>query len=154
MKQNKIFAIVKKPGASPEIKLVDGEPRALSVMVDGKREIIPFPGLPGVCVVFDGKGGANKKPNCFLPEYNDLITGTALFAGINFETGFISLSEMQAVIIEDYLKANDAKNYDGNIERKIAAGYLPQSEENYLFGMLCEVKTKYKAVKIKWLGKR
>jgi hypothetical protein len=70
------------------------------------------------------------------------------------DTGFISLTEEQAGKIEEYLKANDAKGFIGNAGERTASGYLPLTEENYLFGMLCEVKTKYKSIKFKWLGRR
>lgn len=154
MKQG-IFAIIKKAGSSSEIRLIEKDQRTYNGIIDGKREIIPFPNLPGVCVVFDGEGVKNgKKSNCFLPEYSDLIIGTAVFAGINFETGFVSLTEEQALKIEEYLKANDAKGFNGNVTEKIATDYLPHTEENYLFGLLCEVKTKYKSVKIKWMKSR
>jgi len=154
MKQDKIFAIVRKPGGAAEIRLAEKDPKAFSGIVEGKREVIPFPALTGVCVIFDGEAvQSQKKPNCFLPEYNDAIIGTAVFAGIDFETGFISLTEEQAGKIEDYIKANDAKG-SGNIEERIASGYLPHTEENYLFGLLSEVKTKYKTLKFKWMSKR
>ncbi|GHU97977.1 hypothetical protein FACS1894211_00900 [Clostridia bacterium] len=155
MKQDKIFAVVKKAGGDAEIRLIEKEPKALSGLVGGKREIIPFPGMPGVCAVFDGEAaGSNKKPNCFLPEYGDLIAGTAVFAGISFETGFVSLTEEQAGRIGEYANANDAKGFEGNVSERAATGYLPHTEENYLFGLLSEVKTKYKTLKFKWLNKR
>jgi hypothetical protein len=154
MKQEKIFAISKKPGGSAEIRLMEREPKAFSLAVDGKREVIPFPGLPGVCVLFDGEAGATKKPNCFLPEYNDMLTGTVIAAGIDFDKGFVSLNERQAASIEEYLKTNDAKGFNGNAGEKIAAGYLPGTEENFLLGTLCEVKTKYKNLKFKWMSRR
>ena len=153
MKQG-IFAIVKKAGANSEIRLIEKDQRTYNGIIEGKREVIPFPNISGVCVVFDGEAAKTKKPNCFLPEYNDLLVGTVIFAGINFETGFVSLTEEQAVKIEDYLKANDAKGFAGNVEERIATGYLPHSEENYLFGLLSEVKTKYKSLKIKWMKSR
>lgn len=150
MKQG-IFAIIKKPGNSPEIRLIEKDQRTYNGIIDGKREVIPFPNLPGVCVVFDGEAMQSKKPNCFLPEYNDLITGAAIFAGIDFETGFVSLNEEQALKIEEYLKANDAKGFAGNTEERIATGYLPHTEENYMLGLLSEVKSRYKSLKLKWM---
>ena len=151
--KEKIFAIVKKAGGAPEIRLLEKDQRTYNAVIEGKREVIPFPNLPGVCIVFDGEGAKYKQPNCFLPEYNDLLTGTAVFAGIDFEKGFISLSVEQAAKLEEYLNINDAKGFAGNVTEKIAAGYLPLSEENYLFGLLCEVKTKYKNLKISWMRK-
>ena len=154
MKQEKVYAVVRKPNDDCEIRLLDNEPKAFSAVIEGKREVIPFPALPNVCVIFDGEAvKKDKKPNCFLPEYNDVILGAAVFAGINFEKGFISLTEEQAVKVEEYIKTNDAKD-TGNIKERILSEYLPYCEKNYLFGLLCEVKTKYKAVKIKWLGRR
>ncbi len=150
MKQG-IFAIIKKAGSGSEIRLVEKDQKTYSGIVEGKREVIPFPAMSGVCIIFDGEAVKNKKkPNCFLPEYNDLIVGTAMFAGINFETGFVSLTEDQALKIEEYLHANDAKGFSGNIEERVANEYLPHSEENYLLGLLSEVKTKYKTLKLKW----
>jgi hypothetical protein len=155
MKQDKIFAVVKKPGGDAGIRLIERDPKALGGIVEGKREIIPFPAVAGVCVIFDGEAAATKKkPNFFLPEYNDLIVGTAVFAGISFDTGFVSLTEEQVGKVEEYLKANDANGFTGNVAERIAAEYLPHNEENYVYGLLCEVKTKYKTLKIKWLGKR
>jgi hypothetical protein len=152
MKQDKIFAVVKRAGGGSEIRLIERDQRTYNAVIEGKREVIPFPNLSGVCIIFDGEGVKNqKRPNNFLPEYNDLIVGTAIFAGIDFETGFVSLTAEQAVVIEDYLKANDAKGFSGNADECIASEYLPHTEENYLFGILSEVKTKYKALKIKWL---
>lgn len=150
MKQG-IFAVVKKPGASPEIRLIEKDQRTYNAIIEGKREVIPFPNLLGVCVVFDGKAAQGKKPNCFLPEYNDLIVGAAIFAGIDFETGFVSLTEEQALKIEEYLKANDAKGFSGNIEERITTGYLPHTEENYMLCLLSEVKSRYKSLKLKWM---
>jgi hypothetical protein len=150
MKQG-IFAVIKKAGGSPEIRLIEKDQKTYNAVIEGKREVIPFPALPGVCVIFDGEAVKNnKKPNCYLPEYNDLIVGTAIFAGINFETGFVSLTEEQAGKVEDYLKVNDAKGFNGNVSEKIATEYLPHSEENALLGLLCEVKMKYKTLKLKW----
>ena len=155
MKQERIFAIVKKAGGGPEIQLIDKDHRAYGGMIDGKREVIPFPDMPGVCAVFDGEAAQNnKKPNCFVPEYNDLLCGTVIFAGMDFEAGYSSLNEEQAAKLEEYLKTNDAKGFAGNVAEKVATGYLPHTEEAYLYGLLCEVKTKYKAVKIKWLKSR
>ena len=154
MKQEKIYAIVKQPGGEPEIKLIDREPKTFNAVVGGKREIIPLPGLTGVCAVFGGEEAGKKKPNFFIPEYNDLMTGTVIIAGIDFENGFKSLREDEAAVLEEYLKANDAKDFKGNIGERIAAEYLPVSEVNYLYGLLCEVKTKYKNIKIKWMQKR
>ena len=153
MKQEKIYAIVKQPGGEAVIKLLDREPKTFNAVVEGKKEIIPFPGMAGVCVVF-GEGADKRKPNFYLPEYGDLMTGTVVIGGIDFERGFQSLTEEQAGLLEEYLNRNDAKDFKGNVGEKIAAGYLALSEENYLFGLLSEVKTKYKAVKIKWLTKR
>ncbi len=150
----KIFTVIKKPGGSAEIKLTEKEPKAFSAVVEGKREVIPFPGLSGVCIIVDGEAAASKKPNFCLPEYNDMLTGTAVVAGIDFETGFVSLTEEQAEKITEYLKTNDAKGFSGNIGEKIASEYLPHTEINYLFGMLCEVKTKYKNLKFKWMSRR
>lgn len=152
--KEKIFAIVKKAGASPEVRLIEKDQRTYNAIIDGKREVIPFPNLSGVCVVFDSEAAKDKKPNCFLPEYNDLLTGTVILAGINLETGFVSLTEEQAAKLEEYLKTNDAKGFAGNVEEKIATGYLPHTEENYLFGLLSDTKTKYKSLKIKWLARR
>jgi len=150
--KDKIFAIVKKPNGGSEIRLIEKDQRTYNAVIEGKREVIPFPALPSVCIIFDGEGlKNNKKPNCFLSGYNDLILGTAIFAGINFETGFVSLTEEQAVKIEDYIKINDAKGFAGNPAEQIASEYLPLSEENYLLGLLSEVKTKYKNLKIKWM---
>jgi hypothetical protein len=152
--KEKIFAIIKKADASPEIRLIEKDQRTYNAVIDGKREVIPFPNVSGVCIVFDSAAVKDKKPNCFLPEYNDLLLGTVIFVGINLETGFVSLTEEQAVKLEDYLKVNDAKGFAGNAEEKIATGYLPHSEENYLFSLLSETKTKYKSLKIKWLARR
>jgi hypothetical protein len=155
MKQDKIFAVVKKSGGNVEIRLIEKEPKILSGLVEGKRELIPFPDMAGLCIVFDGEAGENdKKPNCFLPEYNDLLLGTVVIAGIDMETGFVSLTEEQVVKIEEYLKANDAKGFNGNAQERIASGYIPPSEENTLLGMLSEVKTKHKTLKFKWLSRR
>lgn len=154
MKQDRIFAVVKKPGGATDIRLVEKEPKSYSTIVEGKREIIPFPNLPGVCIVFGGEAQETKKPNCFLPEYNDMLTGPIIVVGIDMETGFISLTELQAAYIEEYLKGNDAKGFNGEIQEKIATGYLPHTEENYVYGMLSEVKTKYKALKFKWMSRR
>jgi hypothetical protein len=151
--KDKIFAIVKKPGGDCEIRLVESDPKVFGGVVEGKRELIPFPAMPGVCVIFDGEAAQNKKkPNCFLPEYNDLLVGTVVFAGLNLETGFVSLTAAQADRIEAYTQANDARGFSGNAEARIAAEYLPHNEENYVYGLLCEVKTKYKSLKLKWIG--
>jgi hypothetical protein len=154
MKQEKIFAVVRKAGANSEIRLIEKEPKTYSGIVGGKRELIPFPNIAGVCIVFDGEAGAIKKPNCFLPEYGDMLTGTVVMTGIDMETGFVSLTGEQAEKIEEYLKANDAKNFNGNAEEKTATGYLPHTEENYILSMLSETKTKYKALKLKWMSRR
>lgn len=155
MKQEKMFAVIKKPGAAADIRLLDKDPKTFTGIIEGKREIIPFPRLPGVCIVFDAEAlQTNKKPNCFLPEYSDLILGAVIFAGINIESGFVSLTEEQTGKIEEYIKANDAKGFAGNAEERVALEYLPLNEENYVFGMLCEVKTKYKNIKLKWMNRR
>ena len=154
MKQEKIFVVVKKPGGGSEILLAEKDPKAFSAAVEGKREIVPFPGLAGVCAIFDGEGQGKKKPACFMPEYGDLICGTVIFSGIDFDTGFLSLTEEQAVKIEEYVRVNDAKGFNGNAEEKIASAYLPMTEDNYLFSLLSEVKTKYKSPKLKWMSKR
>ncbi|MDR2634889.1 MAG: DUF3846 domain-containing protein [Clostridiales bacterium] len=155
MKQDKVFAVVKKAGAGSEIRLIEKNPRILNELAEGKRELIPFPAVRGLGVAFDGEAKEKgKQPNCFLPEYNDLLLGTVVITGINTETGFVSLTEEQAEKIEEYLKANDAKDFNGNVEEKIASGYLPPSEENALFSMLSEIKTKHKAMKFKWLSRR
>jgi hypothetical protein len=155
MKQDKIFAVVKKSGGNAEIRLIEKEPKMLSGLVEGKRELIPFPDMTGLCIVFDGEAVENdKQPNCFLPEYNDLLLGTVVIAAIDMETGFVSLTEEQVGKIEEYLKANDAKGFNGNVEERIASGYIPPNEENMLLGMLSEVKTKHKALKYKWLSRR
>ena len=151
--KEKIFAIVKGAGEGPAIRLIEKDQKTYNGIIEGKREVIPFPNLPGVCAVFDGEAAGKKKPNCFLPEYNDLLTGTGIIAGINFETGFVSLTAEQAEKITDYLKANDAKDFTGNAGERIAAGYLPVCEENVILGLLCEVKNKYKAPKISWMRK-
>lgn len=153
MKQG-IFAIIKKAGGNSEIRLIEKDQKTYNAVIEGKREVIPFPALPGVCLVFDGETAKNKKPNCFLPEYSDLLTGAIIAIGIDFETGFTSLTPEQAGKIEEYLKANDAKSFTGNVAERIATGYLPHTEENYMFGLLCEVKTKYKSLKIKWMKSR
>jgi hypothetical protein len=150
----KIYAVIKKPGSHAEIRLLDKEPRAFSLAVEGKRELIPFPGLPGVCVIIDGEAGANKKPNIILPEYGDMLTGTVIAAGLDFDTGFVSLTEEQAGKVEDYLRANDAKGFSGNVEDKISTGYLPVTEDSIRLSMICEVKTKYKDLKFKWMSRR
>lgn len=155
MKQDKIFAVVKKAGGNTEIRLIEKEPKILSGIVEGKRELIPFPDVHGLAIAVDGEAKEKgKKPNCFLPEYNDLLLGTVVIIGVNLETGFISLSEQQAEIVAEYLKTNDAKAFNGNVEEKIAFDYIPPSEENTLFSMLSEVKTKHKAMKFKWLSRR
>ena len=155
MKQEKIFAVIKKASGGVEIRLIEKEPKTYSGLVEGKRELIPFPSMAGVCIVFDGEADkSQKKPNCFLPEYNDLLFGTVAVVGINIETGFTSLTEEQAGKVEEYLKTNDAKTFNGDIADKVAAGYVPPSEENTLLSMLSEVKTKHKAMKFNWLKKR
>jgi len=150
--KEKIYAIVKKASGAPEIRLLEKDQRTYNTVVEGKREVIPFPNMPGVCIVFDGEAARAKQLNCFLPEYNDLITGTAIFAGIDLEKGFCSLTEEQAAGLEEYLKANDAKGFAGNAGEKIAVNYLPVCEANVLMGLLCEVKSKYKTPKISWMG--
>jgi hypothetical protein len=155
MKQDRIFAVVKRAGKDSEIRLIEKEPKILSAIVEGKRELIPFPDMRGLVIAFDGEAKEKgKKPNCFLPEYTDLLLGTVVVIGIDTETGFVSLTEEQAGKVEEYLKTNDAECFDGNAEERIASGYLPPNEENTLFGMLSEVKTKYKAMKFKWLSRR
>lgn len=155
MKQNKIFIIVKKPGGNPEIRLVDGDLKTFTAITEGKREIIPFPEMPGICIVFDGQAAAGrKKPNFFLPKYDDLLLGTVMFVGINLETGFISLTEDQADKLEQYIRANDAAGFTGDVEKKVRTEYLPSSDENSVYSFLSESKTKYKSIKVKWLSKR
>lgn len=155
MKQERMFAIVKKPGGAAEIRLTEKDTKAFGAAIEGKREIIPFPGMPGVCVIFDGEAALNKKkPNFFLPEYEDLIAGTCIIAGISLENGFASLTEAQAEKLEGYLKDNNASGFTGNLEERVRKEYLPVTEENFVYGMLCEVKTKYKNLKVKWISKR
>jgi hypothetical protein len=147
-----IFAIIKKPGGGPEIRLIEKDHKTYSAVIEGKREVIPFPGVPGVCIVIDGEAvKTSKKANCFLPEYNDLLLGTVIFAGIDFETGFTSLTAGQAAKLEEYLAVNDAKGFNGSAEGRIASEYLPLTEENQLLGILSEVKTKHKTVRLKWM---
>lgn len=155
MKQNKIFALVKFPNKTSEIRLIDKDLKAFNTIIDGKREIIPFPDTAGVCIIFDGKAAeSKKKPNCFLPEYNDLVSGAVLFVGIDNETGFLSLTEEQADKLEQYVKANDAGGFTGNVEERTRNEYLSNTDETYIFSFLSEVKTKYKTIKVKWLQKR
>lgn len=155
MKQNKIFALVKQPNKVSEIRLIDKDLKAFNTIIDGKREIIPFPEMAGVCIIFDAKAAeSKKKPNCFLPEYEDLVSGAVLFVGINSETGFQSLTEEQAEKLELYVKTNDAGGFTGDVTERTRTEYLSNTDETYIFSFLSEVKTKYKTVKVKWLQKR
>lgn len=149
MKREKIFALVKEPEKC-SIRLIDKELKAFNALIEGKREIIPFPELPGVCVIFDGNGLASKKrPSCFLPQYNDLLLGTVLFLGIDLEAGFKSLTEEQADMLEEYISVNEAGGFTGDVDKRVRKEYLSNSDETAVFGFLSEVKTKYKSVKAK-----
>lgn len=104
-----IIAVVKETGKPAEVKLISAKLEDLQNFVGGWVEAVeaPFGTCIDIIINEEGKFLDECKPNFFLPEYDDIIVGNALFVGFDIHTGdFISLTFEQIEQALAFLKQN------------------------------------------------
>lgn len=103
--ENKITPIrvlIKKPGSSPEIKMINNGLRSFQKIVEGYIETVDLD--QDVVLICNEDGKCIGLPYNFDLTWDDYIVGTALFASANDEGYFIGLSDEQIQYVERFLK--------------------------------------------------
>ena len=115
MADKKIRALVKEPGREARIEEIEDNWKAYGALVGGLMETVHFSGMKDVLAVINEEGKLqNLEPNIWLPERDDLIVGTAVFVGQSGEN-FKSLNDAQIAKVKEYVAANDASGFTGDI---------------------------------------
>lgn len=114
-----IIAVVKESGKPAEVKTISTELKDLQEFVGGWVEAVEAPFGTDIDIIIneEGKFLDECKPNFFLPEYDDVAVGNALFVGFDINTGaFISLTDEQIEQVLEYLKQNTVGEEEINKE--------------------------------------
>ena len=114
-----VRAVVKEQGEKPVVKMISTRLEKLQVAVRGWIEIVAAPFCDDLDIIIneEGKFIEEEKPNFFLPEYDDLIVGNAIFVGFDMETSdHVSVTDEQIASIMKYLKENEVTNENINKE--------------------------------------
>lgn len=118
MEKNKVLGIVKEPGKEAVVKEIELNIGILWQIVNGRIEIVGFPGLKNVDIVLNEVGKlSGEKPNIYLPEYDDVLVGTIIIVGYDEENdATVSLNEEQIKAVLDYMKANDSSKFPEKVK--------------------------------------
>jgi hypothetical protein len=114
-----VRAVVKEQGEKPVVKMISTRLEKLQEAVRGWIEIVAAPFCDDLDIIIneEGKFIEEEKPNFFLPEYDDLIVGNAIFVGFDMETSdHVSVTDEQIASIMKYLKENEVTNENINKE--------------------------------------
>jgi len=114
-----VRAVVKEQGEKPVVKMISTRLEKLQEAVRGWIEIVAAPFCDDLDIIIneEGKFIEEEKPNFFLPEYDDLIVGNAIFVGFDMETSdHVSVTDEQIASIMKYLKENEITNENINKE--------------------------------------
>ena len=93
--KNKIKVVVKRPQEKAFVAEIDKGLASLQNFVDGLIECVEMPRVKNVDIILNEEGKLLGLPfNFFLPEYRDVVAGTAVIAGFNPRSGnHISLTD-------------------------------------------------------------
>lgn len=118
MEKNKVLGIVKEPGKEAVVKEIELNMQILWKIVNGRIEVVGFPGLENVDIVLNEVGKlTGEKPNIYLPEYDDVLVGTIIIVGYDEENdATVSLNEEQIKAVLDYMKANDSSKFPEKVK--------------------------------------
>lgn len=108
-----VRAIVKEQGKEAELKMVSTKLESLQEAVRGWIEVVAAPFCENLDIIIneEGKFIEEEKPNFFLPEYDDVIVGNAIFVGFDMDSSdHISITDEQIESITAYLNKNTITN--------------------------------------------
>lgn len=121
MKEQQIKIIVLEPNKKPSVVLVYNQLGTFQQLVDGYIECVRMSGFD-IVINEEGKN-MGLAPNFMLPYLEDIVVGTALFVGVDYEEGeFKSLTDDQVDFIKSVFpreKPNDSLNVLGKLERGV-----------------------------------
>lgn len=118
--RDKIVKIAyKQPGKPLETRVVPTSLEEMQRLVNGWIEIVyaPFCDDLDMVVNEEGKFMESEEPNFFMPEFEDLIVGSAVFIGYDPDLGeHVSITDSQLEEVEKYIAANDVGDKKVNKE--------------------------------------
>lgn len=110
--KNKIKVVVKRPQEKAFVAEIDKGLASLQNFVDGLIECVEMPRVKNVDIILNEEGKLLGLPfNFFLPEYRDVVAGTAVIAGFNPRSGnHISLTDEQIEQAQRYLEHTSVRS--------------------------------------------
>lgn len=110
--KNKIKVVVKRPQEKAFVAEIDKGFASLQNFVDGLIECVEMPRVKNVDIILNEEGKLLGLPfNFFLPEYRDVVAGTAVIAGFNPRSGnHISLTDEQIEQAQRYLEHTSVRS--------------------------------------------
>ncbi len=142
MAARKINVLIREPGKEARIEEIEDDWKTYSeIMGGGFIETVAMPGIKGVRAIIDDEGKLKSlAPNIYLPEYDDLLVGTAIFVTTKGEN-FAGLDDAQIEKVKAYISINDASAFAGDTEDfnnvEIYSFEGPDAKDeffNFLFG--------------------
>jgi len=111
--KKQIRVLLREPGKEPEVRTITDSLENLQSLVSGRIETISLPGIKDViCILNEESKLEHLDANIFVPEYEDLFTGTMVAAGDSRSGEFRDITDAQIEKVKAYIAAHDAAGYE------------------------------------------